>query len=103
MNKTATLFCSQASGWKDLDKGTEILKELNKNGFATNHNVQTLQYDSFSCGNFSIVSLLLFPSLGCDLLKTADGIGKNGKNLGSLIGRDGEIDIHTMRKSLFGV
>ena len=38
-----------------------------------------------------------------DVMKTAKDIGRNGKNLGSLVGQDGKIDIYTMRKSLFGV
>lgn len=100
----AVLFCSQGSGWDAFDLSSEILKELRAgNPVPTNYNQEYLQTgDGYSCGNFSIVSNFLMILNNMDINKTATDIGKNGKNLGDLVGKHGEIDIYSMRRALFG-
>jgi hypothetical protein len=100
----AILFCSQGSGWDAFALHGQILAQLRENAFPTNYNQENLQIsDGYSCGNFSIVSNFLMLCNNMDILKTAKDIGKNGRNLGALVGRDGKIDIYTMRRALFGV
>lgn len=100
----AILFCSQGSGWDAFVLQGPILAQLRENAFPTAYNQENLQVsDGYSCGNFSIVSNFLMVCNDMDIKKTANDIGRNGKNLGSLVGKDGQIDIYTMRKSLFGV
>ena len=100
----AILFCSQGSGWDAFVLHGQILAQLRENAFPTAYNQENLQIsDGYSCGNFSIVSNFLMLCNNMDLLKTAKDIGKNGRNLGALVGRDGKIDIYTMRRALFGV
>lgn len=100
--KKALLFCSQGSYWNCFETSDIILKELNKSCFSSIYNMETIQEDDYSCGNFSIVSMLLLPCFDFDVKKTAKAIGMNGKNLGSIVGKPNKIDIYTMRKSLFG-
>lgn len=100
----AVLFCSQGSGWDAFVLHGPILAQLRENAFPTAYNQENLQIsDSYSCGNFSIVSNFLMLCNNMDIVKTAQNIGRNGKNLGALVGQDGKIDIYTMRSSLFGV
>lgn len=100
----AVLFCSQGSGWDAFVLQGPIMAQLRENGFPTKYNQENLQIsDGYSCGNFSIVSNFLMLCNNMDVMKTAKDIGRNGKNLGSLVGQDGKIDIYTMRRSLFGV
>ena len=100
----AILFCSQGSGWDAFVLHGQILAQLRENAFPTTYNQENLQVsDGYSCGNFSIISNFLMLCNNMDILKTAKDIGRNGSNLGSLVGKDGKIDVYTMRKSLFGV
>jgi hypothetical protein len=100
----AVLFCSQGSGWDAFVLHGPILAQLRENAFPTTYNQENLQIsDGYSCGNFSIVSNFLMLCNNMDIVKTAQNIGRNGKNLGALVGQDGKIDIYTMRRSLFGV
>lgn len=101
----AVLFCSQGGGWDSFSMSSDILHSLREGSpIPTTYNQVNLQLsDGYSCGNFSIVSNFLMICNNMDIKKTAEDIGKNGKNLGHLVGKDGEIDIYTMRKSLFGV
>ena len=100
----AVLFCSQGSGWDAFVLHGPILTQLRENAFPTAYNQENLQIsDGYSCGNFSIVSNFLMLCNNMDIVKTAQNIGRNGKNLGALVGQDGKIDIYTMRRSLFGV
>ena len=100
----AILFCSQGSGWDAFVLHGQILSQLRENAFPTTYNQENLQVsDGYSCGNFSIISNFLMLCNNMDILKTAKDIGRNGSNLGSLVGKDGKIDVYTMRKSLFGV
>ena len=105
LNPEAILFCSQGSGWDAFSRQAEILSALREgDSIPTTYNQENLQVsDGYSCGNFSIVSNFLMLCNDMDIMKTAKDIGRNGKNLGSLVGKEGQIDIYTMRKSLFGV
>ena len=100
----AILFCSQGSGWDAFMLHGPILAQLREANFPTTYNQENLQVgDSYSCGNFSIISNFLMMCNNMDIIKTASDIGRNGKNLGAIVGKDGKIDIYTMRKALFGV
>lgn len=103
-NPEAILFCSQGSGWDSFVLHGPILQQMREgDSIPTAYNQESIQVDGFSCGNFSIVSNFLMICNNMDMTKTAKDIGKNGSNLGSLVGKEGKIDIYTMRKSLFGV
>ena len=100
--KEAALFCSQGGGWNSFDISSEINKELRKYSFPTTYNKANLQIDTYSCGNFSIISSFLMLCNNEDIIKTKNDIGINGNNLKNVIGIDKNINVETMRNSLFG-
>lgn len=105
--KMALICCSQGSYWTCFDKSEKIINELNKNGFSSIYNMETIQYDGYSCGMFSALSMLVLPLFNFDVVKAVEAIGKNGENLGALIGKsvtdDGKkIDIYKIKETTIG-
>lgn len=97
-NQSCYLICSQGSSFNCFKEPT-LSKEI-KSNFATDYNTKTIQFDSSSCGLYSVlvnlVSILLSGGTrDFDIRAIVDKIGLNAKNINS----DG---IYAIKKKICG-
>ena len=95
------LICSQGGGYNIFDN-KELPNILTSMGLRQNHNGVSIQTDSFNCGIYSPLVLMVFPLTNYDISKTVRTIGNNGENLGIFSKNKEFVDINTFRMNLIG-
>ena len=98
----AKLICSQGSDFHCFRDNSKLYNSLINLNYRCLHNSTTIQHDGHSCGVFSSTCMLVMTLNNFDIKLTVQNIGKNGENLHGTHAPKVKVDIHLMRKNLFG-